>query len=93
MIAGTTVRCSVKFQDSNGADVDPTSVIFKYRPPSGVIVSYTYPSASEVIKDSVGDYHSDVLANSAGNWDWKWEGTGSVVAVSEGSFTVSESKF
>ncbi|MGH7486060.1 MAG: hypothetical protein ACREMY_10740, partial [bacterium] len=44
---------------------------------------------AQVIQDSTGVYHADVPATIVGTYSYRWEGTGTVVAVAEGSFTVT----
>lgn len=41
-----------------------------------------------VTKDSVGHYHCDITVTQAGQWKFRWTGTGGNALVEEGSFLV-----
>lgn len=60
---------------------DPTDVKLYVKPPTGAVQTYTY-LLSQVIKDSTGMYHYDVLVNAIGTWAYKWQGTGSAQVTS-----------
>lgn len=94
-IRGTRVRCFAAFENDAGAAADPTTVIFKVIPPSGVanIVTKTYPTDIEVVKDSTGNYHLDVDATIVGEWEYRYEGTGTVITAGEGKFLVEDTPF
>lgn len=85
---GDLVRVSGAFTDVNDADIDPTTVTFKFTDPSGNTTSYTYVTDAEVVKDSTGHYHVDVSVDEAGTWYYRWESGGSGQAAEEGSFVV-----
>lgn len=71
---GDVVRSSVNFQTVSGADIDPTVVTFKEMPLGGVVSSFVNGTATEVVKDSVGNYHLDLLLTVAGQHRLRWEG-------------------
>ncbi len=68
---------------------DPTTVTFYLRNPLGVVTPYVFGIATEITNPSVGVY---VLATGAlnigGVWTYRAEGSGDVVAVCEGEFTI-----
>lgn len=82
---GQKVQCTVVFTVSNVA-TDPTTVIAKVKDPSGNTTTYTYGTDVELVKDSIGNYRIDVTADEAGEWFFRFEGTGTCVAVEESSF-------
>lgn len=84
---GQKVRISVAFTVSEVA-TDPTTVTAKIKDPSGNISSYVYGVAGELVKDSTGNYHVDVTTDENAEWHYRFEGTGTCVAVEEGSFRV-----
>jgi hypothetical protein len=89
---GSTLRIAVKVQAA-GVDVDPTALTVKARKPNGLITSYTYAGAT-VTKDSVGDYHVDVLLDKGGTWVLGSVGTGSNPgAAEEVEIDVAETAF
>lgn len=93
---GADVRVSVAFTDINNQPGDPTTITLRVRDPLGNITVSVF-AASNIVKDSTGNYHFDVTlpltsAAAAGAWYYRWEGTGSVTATSEGEFLVQPSK-
>lgn len=85
---GDSVRLEVEFRDATGALADPTAVQVKVEDPSGTETTYT-----DETKDAVGQYHKDILASAPGTWHYRWEGSGALVAISEGFFIVKRSAF
>lgn len=82
-LIGNQIRISVSFKDYNGTLSDPTSVVLKIKTPDGSQVS---PS---VTKDSIGKYHCDYEPLKVGEYCYRFEATGSVVAASQDKFTVT----
>lgn len=89
---GDVARLSSAFTNTAGAAADPTAVTVKVRPPSGEIITRTY-AASEIVKDSTGNYHFDYTILEEGVHYYKFYGTGAVVAAEESSFEVQTSEF
>ena len=44
-----------------------------------------------LVKDGTGVYHVDITTATAGQWTYRWEGTGTVQQADEGSFVVEAS--
>lgn len=84
---GDAPRCSAEFRNAAGTLIDPSTVVFKFTTPAGVVTTYTYPAA-EVVKDGVGLYHVDLNANARGIWLYRWESTGTGQAAEQHEFTV-----
>lgn len=89
-----TQRLAVNWQNTDGTDLDPsTDVILKTYSPAGVITTYSYV-ATEVEKESTGDYYVEVTPDEAGRWRYRWQATGEgTKKVVEGSFVVQASAF
>jgi len=85
---GDVVRCSVEFKDANDLPADPTTVTINVCAAGQALTSYVYTVDPEVIKDGVGQYHIDISATIAGDWYYRWIGTGALVAAEEGRFHV-----
>ena len=51
------------------------------RPADGSSSTYEYGADGEVVKDSAGVYHIDVLLTSAGKWTVRWYSTTSAEAA------------
>jgi hypothetical protein len=91
---GDLVTVAVEFLDSDDAPVDPDTVTFLYTPPSGTTVEFAFSdSPSEVVKDSVGNYHVDLVPDESGQYFYRWESTGSGQAAENGEFMVEPSNF
>lgn len=88
------LRLTVNFQDDDGDDTDPTTVLIKVMSPSGVETSYTYLTDDEVQQVDAGDYTADITPDEAGRWRYRWETTGSGTTLAEeGDFLVQYSAF
>lgn len=85
---GDLVRCSAAFTNAAGTAIDPTVIGFKVKNPAGTVTTYVYPSDVQLAKDSVGNYHVDVDANSDGPWSYRFYSTGTGQAAAEGEFFV-----
>lgn len=85
---GQKVRCSVDFKV---ADVltNPTTVTFKSKKPSGTITTLVYGADADLVRDATGQYYVDVVTDEKGEWNFRFEGTGTVTAVEEDAFTVT----
>lgn len=92
-VVGNVVRCSNTFTDIAGTEIDPTTVAFKVQNPAGTITTYTYPTDPQLVKDSVGNYHVDISADSEGTWYYRFYSTGTGKAAFEGKFAVINSVF
>jgi hypothetical protein len=98
-VPGSVVRVPLNIENSvTEAAADPSSLVAIVRNPAGTETTYTYGSAVEVVKDSVGNYHIDVtvpLSNSStavGRWYVRWIGYGANAGASpDASFRVSRS--
>lgn len=91
---GALVRAAGAFTDADGVTaVDPSTVTLKYIAPDGTVVSWVYQTDSEVVRDSVGNFHADIPVAAPGTWRTRWEGMGAVVAAGEREFRVKDSRF
>lgn len=84
---GDTVTLDTTFKVDDVL-TDPTAVTLTVRAPDGTQTAYVYLTDAEVVKDSTGTYHADIVVDAAGIWAWEWEGTGAAAGVDEGTFTV-----
>lgn len=80
---GDRARCSVQFTDMGGLAADPTTVVAKYKAPAGTVTTKTYGDDEEVVKAGTGFYYIDVDLSAAGEWYYRFNGTGAVVAAGE----------
>lgn len=90
---GDLVPLRAAFTNAAGAAADPTNVTFKIRKPDGTTTTYVHGTDSELVKDSVGNYHVDFPVTLAGFYEWRYEGTGTVTAAIDGEFVGATSVF
>lgn len=83
---GDRVRVYAEFRNEEGVPAAPTTIVARVKPPVGNVVSYTYGSAAELVQLSAGSYYIDIDVSAPGEWYYRWEGTGDVVAAGEGQF-------
>lgn len=65
---GGTVFATVTFRDSDGQLIDPTSVTFVVRSPSGVTTEYQYDIDEEVVHPSVGVFRLRFVPDRENRW-------------------------
>ena len=71
--------------DTDGAPNDPTTLTAQVRRPDGTMTTYTYLTTADIVRDSTGRYHLDVVIDQAGTWYVRWAGTGTAQAAEEES--------
>lgn len=54
--------------DESGEPFDPDSVKLSVRRPGGKVRTYVYGTDAELVKDSTGRYHLDLLCHLPGLW-------------------------
>lgn len=85
---GDSVRCTGTWTTAAGVAVDPTTVTFFYKDPSGNTTTLIYDTDEEVIKSDTGIYYVDVDGDESGHWLTRWESTGTGKAAEPGEFFV-----
>lgn len=79
--------------------VDPTTVTLRLMSPSMVRTDIDYdpnqtaPTPEDIARSDVGEYSAQVVLDEAGEWSYRWEGTGTCQAVDEGKFAANGSVF
>lgn len=88
---GDLVRVSTNppFSNAAGAPTDPTTVRLLWRVAGGPTTTWVYGTDAQVVRDSAGAFHADILATIEGLHYYRWEGTGAVTAAEEGTFLVA----
>lgn len=89
---GNVVTVSVLFTNNATPPVpaDPTTVTLRVTDPNGVETATT---GGTLTKNSTGSYSYSFEVLTNGYWNYRWEGTGAVVAANESRFLVSKSVF
>ena len=83
---GDVTRLTVAFVDLASVATDPTTVTFVMRAPDGTTTTYVYGTDSELVKDSVGNYHVDWTIAQELRHHYEFNGTGTVIASFPGEF-------
>lgn len=95
LLIGEYIHLRGVFKTNTGTDdapvwtnADPTTVTCTVRAPGGTVTTYTTATSPAVVKDSTGNYHLDLLLATAGDYKYKWVGTGTVADTQDGAFYV-----
>lgn len=91
---GNVVRFSASFTDPYNGDaaVDPTTVKFTIKDPTGHSVTYIYGTHAEVVKDSAGNYHADIAIPLSGYYEYYWHSEGEFQAADDGTVLSTKAK-
>lgn len=88
---GDRRKLTCEVRDESGALVDPVVLTFYMREPDGVLTTYDLTD-TEVVRDSVGVFHTYWDITQSGTHNWRWAASGNVGAAEETSFKVKASK-
>lgn len=72
----------------NGVPTDPTTVTFYVRDPHDELATYIFGVDPEITNPAVGVYEIALVPTIPGHYNWRAEGTGSVIAACEGDFDI-----
>jgi len=89
---GDVIRLHAHFT-SNGADVDPATVVFKTMDPLGQVQTWTFGTDPEVSSPGAGHYQLDLPLTASGTWHYRVEGQDTYQSADEQQFIVRESVF
>jgi len=85
-------RFSATFE-VDGVATDPSTTTFRTKSPDGTVTSYVEGTDVELVRDSAGVFHLDLLLGAAGWWTVRWEGTGTAQGADEYQVRVEPSAF
>lgn len=91
IVVGQAIQITASFTNVNDVLADPSALRLRVRSPAGVITSYVYGAAAELVKDSVGKYHANIAMTEPGNWTYRWEADAPNAGAAEGKITVKKS--
>jgi uncharacterized protein YfaS (alpha-2-macroglobulin family) len=92
-LIGAVVKLTGTFTDLDGDAIDPDTVTLRIKEPDGTITVYVYSTDLELVRDGVGEYHVDWAADQAGEYCFRFEGTGVAQAVNEKQFEIDAGCF
>jgi len=91
-LVGQRLRFSIVVTNLiTGLATDPANLTLVLQSSSGN-TTYTYPSGSDIVRDSLGNFHCDFTPTVTGNWNYRWSSTGTVVAAAESQFSIQPSR-
>ncbi len=70
---------------------DPTALTFRHKDPAGTLTAFDWGTDAELVRDSTGDFHVDLILSDSGRHHYRWEATGSAHGAEEASFDVRTS--
>lgn len=82
-IIGNQIKLSASFTNNAGSLVNPTSVSLVIKKPDRTIETITPTN------DSTGKYHFNYTPTMVGDYCYRFEATGSVVAASQNQFKIT----
>lgn len=85
---GDNVKVTGAFTDANDDPADPSGVQFAYEDPSGNVTTLVYGVDAAVVKNSTGSYYVEIEVDEAGDWHYRWIGTGTGKGAQIGQFAV-----
>jgi hypothetical protein len=85
---GDRVRLTASFTDASSVAADPTGITCQVSRRQIPNSTTTYVYSSTITRTGAGVYYVEVTPSAEGVWDYRFVGTGSVIAAGEGSFLV-----
>lgn len=89
---GDKVRLKLKddvpIKSISGIATDPSTVVWKVRPPGGPTVTYTYGVDAALVRTGVGVYYLEVSITKSGTWWHELIGTGAAEFAEQDHFFV-----
>ena len=82
------LRFRATFRNNAGALADPTTITLWHTEPGVAAVNYVYGTDVEVIRESLGIFYLDYVADAVGEHKWRWKGTGAVQIAIKGGFII-----
>ena len=80
---GDLVEVTAAFTNLEGVATNPTAVVLRVVKPDGTASTVTASNTG-----TVGEYAGSVTVDQAGLWEYRFTGSGAVVAAEEGRFLV-----
>jgi len=91
VVFGAVVQVSLSIKNMTNVLADPSAIRFLVKLPDSSVVTYVYGVAAEFVKDSVGNYHIDLVMNQSGTWVYRWETDSPNGGADEGVVKVNKS--
>ena len=82
---GSMVQLTALFTDTSGSTVTPSSVVVRVKDPNGTVGTYTPKAQPD------GSFAYGYTTSVVGVHYYRFEGSGNIVAVADGTFNVTQS--
>ena len=82
------LRFRATFRNNDAELADPTTITLRHTEPGVAAVNYVYGTDAEVVRESLGIFHVDYVADIVGEHKWRWLGTGAVQIAIKGGFII-----
>jgi len=79
------------FVTVDSAATDPTALTFRHKDPAGTLAAFVWGTDAELVRESTGTFHVDLIVAASGRHHYRWEATGSAHGVEETTFDVRTS--
>lgn len=90
---GDTAQIDLETLNAAKEPADPASLKLLILPPSGKLIERKYPPEGEILKVGVGIYKSLVELKESGEWNYRWETTGTPQIAEIGNLWVRSDPF
>jgi len=91
-LVGSTVRIPLAVRDITGQLADPGGLVLRIKPAGGTLQTMTYGAGADIVRDSMGMYHADILLSVPGVLRWRWEASAPNQGAFEGALNVDKSE-
>lgn len=92
ILIGTRVESRQEFLDTASALSDPDTVTLVILAPDGTRTTLVYLTDSEITRVSLGVYSFDHVPDQAGDWGYRWAGTGANAYAEETFVNIEASR-
>lgn len=92
-LVGQVARIDADIRGETGLPADPGSLVLKTRLDTGVIMSYVYGQAPEVVRDATGAFHAELPLMLAGQLFYRWETDAPNKGAAEGRIVIAAGRF
>ena len=86
-ILGDAIRITAAFS-VDGTPTDPTTLAIQLRDPAGALIDYVFGEDVEIVRESAGTFHLDLIPSLIGLHRYIVTGTGDAQKIGRSAFRV-----
>jgi len=90
---GQKLRFNVETKNKAGVLTDPTTLVFRIKPPVAIEFTKVFPADAEVVKDAVGQFHIEFTLAEEGEHPVRWEANGAIQNSTEDRISARDGAF